>query len=389
MRLAGAGKIGFICLTVLLCLLLTQPVSADDSGTGTELLDTDQLDFEPVDDILGEDAQQVLQEQAGSSSFSQLLQDLLSGSADLSLHQWMQALLRTILGSVKDHMDLMLQLIALTLLSQLFAGLSVQFGEGSASSVGFLCVYGVMVMVLIQSFQIVYALTKDTVEMIRNLSLYMMPAMAAIAVAAGYGASGLAQSELATAGFSLILTLMKNGFAAGILWVTVMEAVNLISRKQMLSQLTGLIRTILEKGMKVCCSLYLLLMGIFSVVTPAADRLIYKTSSAVISSVPVVGGSLSGAMESVMAGSVLIKNGIGAAGCIVLLCICLTPVARLAAMWLCYRGLAAFLAPVADERVVQLLTALGRSTAMLLGLLFSGMVIFTGSVGVFILATGR
>lgn len=98
---------------------------------------------------------------------------------------------------------------------------------------------------------------------------------------------------------------------------------------------------------------------------------------------------MSGAMDSVMAGSMMIKNGIGAAGCIVLLCICLLPAAKLTAIWFVYRLLAAFLSPIADPRMIQVLAAMGRSTAMLLGLLVSSIVIFTGVVGVFVMTTGQ
>ena len=118
--------------------------------------------------------------------------------------------------------------------------------------------------------------------------------------------------------------------------------------------------------------------------TPSADRLIYKVSGSLISSVPIVGSALSGAVETVMTGSLLVKNGIGVVGCIVLLVICLVPVAKLTAFWLIYRMMAAFLAPIAEERVIRLLTALGKSTAMLLSILVISMVIFTGASGIMI-----
>ena len=183
----------------------------------------------------------------------------------------------------------------------------------------------------------------------------------------------------------MILTVMRTVFAAGVLWITVLETVNFIGKRPALSQLTALGRTLVEKGVKTLSMVYLLAMGLLGAVTPTADQMVYKVSNTLLSAVPVVGSAMSKAMDSVMAGSVLIKNGIGVTGCIVLLCICMLPIARLVAIWLLYRLMAAFLSPIADERIIRLLTVFGKSTAILVGILVSGMVVFTGTVGIFII----
>lgn len=353
-------------------------------------VDPSFLDFEEADEVLNEaEGRAVLKEQTGSRTIGELLQALISGKAVGSWSEWGSAFLTALLGNMKEYMGLMLQVVSLVLLGQIFTALDIHFGDGSVGEIGFLAVYGCLIWVLMKSFQLAYQESISLIGHVRDLSLYMMPAMAAVAVASGYGVSSILQSELMTSGFSVILTVMKNAFAAGILWVTVLEIVNFMSKKAILSQLTSLVRTILEKGMKAVTGLYLFLISVFGMVMPSVDKTVYKASSAVIASVPVVGSAMSGAMDSVMAGSMMIKNGIGAAGCIVLLCICLLPAAKLTAIWFVYRLLAAFLSPIADPRMIQVLAAMGRSTAMLLGLLVSSIVIFTGAVGVFVMTTGQ
>lgn len=378
-----------IGLMLLLIQLLLWPISVKAEEEET-VLDPSELDFSQVDELLEETgAGETFQNQTKSRTVSELLTAILNGEVSASWSDWAQAFGASLLGNMRAYVGLMLQIIGLTLISQFFSSLTNYFGEGSAGSIGFVCVYAVLVLVLIQSFQIAYEETRQAVESVRNLSLYMMPAMAAVVVAGGYPLSSLLQGEALAGGFSLILTLIKNVFIVGVLWITVLEVVNFISRRPMLSQLTALARTVLEKGVKAVSALYLMVMGIFGMVTPSADRMVYQVSSSLLSSVPVVGSAMSGAMESVMMGSTLIKNGIGAAGCLILLCLCMIPVAKLTAFWLMYRLMAAFLAPVADERVIQLLSAMGRSTAMLLGILVISMVIFTGAIGILIVTTGH
>ncbi len=374
--------IGILILAAIF-LLCPMKVAADPEEYS---LDPSELDFGKVDDMLEEiGADDTLQSQTENKTVGELLKAVISGEVNASWQDWLKAFGQGLWGNLQSYAGLMLQVVGLVLVSQLFCNLTTWFGKGSVSEIGFLCAYGVLVLVLVESFQIAYEEAKQAVEHVRNLSFYMMPAMAAVAVAGGFPISSILQGEALSGGFSLILTAFKNIFIAGVLWITVLETVNLISKRAMLTQLTLLGRTILEKGIKIISTLYLMVMGIMGAVTPGADHMVYKVSNTILSSVPVVGSAMSGAMESVMAGSVMVKNGIGAAGCIILLCICLIPVAKLAAFWLMYRLMAAFLFPIADERVIQLLSALGRSTAMLLGILVSSMVIFTGAVGILVI----
>ncbi len=376
-----------IVLLLLVMVLCPLSVRADSQNTG---LDPEELDFGEVDELLqSTEAEKLLRSQTEDRTVGQLLKAVVSGDEVITWQEWIGAFGNALWGNLKRYVGLMLQIVGLVLISQLFGSMNLHFGEGSAGEVGFLCVYGVMVLLLIESFQLAYDETKETVENVRNLSMYMMPAMAAVAVAGGFPISSIMHGEILTGGFSLILTVIKNVFITAALWITVLEVVNLISKRAVLTQLTQLGRTVLEKGLKAICALYLMIMGIMGAVTPAADRMVYKVSNTLISAIPVVGSAMSGAMDSVMAGSVLIKNGIGAVSCIVLLCICLIPVAKLAAFWLMYRLIAAFLAPLADDRVIKLLSALGRSSGMLLGMLVSSMVIFTGAVGIMVVTLGR
>lgn len=377
--------LGIVLVLSMFCFASLK-VEAEPQTSEEEIgLDPSTMDFENVDKILEETgSDEILKSQTKVDTVGQLLLALLSGDMKISGKEWGAAFGNLLWGNLQIYMGLMLQVIGLALMSQLFNSLTLQFSEAAVGEVGFVCVYSILVLVLLESFQLAYQETKQTVEAIRDLSFYMMPAMAAVAVAAGFPLSSILQGEALTGGFSLILTLMKDLFIVAVLWITVLETINLIGKRPVLSQLTSLGRTLIEKGVKTVSTLYLLAMGIFGAVTPAADRVVYKVSHTLLAAVPVVGSAMSGAMDSVMTGGVLVKNGIGAAGCIVLLCICLVPIAKLAAFWLIYRLMAAFLSPVADDRIIQLLKALGKSTAILLGILVAGMIIFSGAVGILV-----
>lgn len=170
--------------------------------------------------------------------------------------------------------------------------------------------------------------------------------------------------------------------------MVMLETANHISPKEMLGQFISLIRILIEKGLKIITSLFFILMGIQGIALPAMDKFLQKTASTAFSAVPVVGSALSGAVDTVLTGSTLVKNGIGAAGFLILLCICLLPMIKLIVCWLLYKVMAALLAPVADSRVIGLLSGMADAAGLLIAVLCSAIIIFIGAFGIFLYTTG-
>ena len=78
---------GGIVVTILLLWLISFPVRAEEAGD--PVLDTSELDFEEVDELLEETgAAQVLEDQADSRSVSDLLQAVVSGDMNVSWENW-------------------------------------------------------------------------------------------------------------------------------------------------------------------------------------------------------------------------------------------------------------------------------------------------------------
>ncbi len=72
---------------------------------------------------------------------------------------------------------------------------------------------------------------------------------------------------------------------------------------------------------------------------------------AVSAAVPLVGGSIADAMNSVAGGSLLLKNTVGAAGAAVLICVALLPVVKIGALSLVFRISGALMGPLGGQRL--------------------------------------
>ena len=91
----------------------------------------------------------------------------------------------------------------------------------------------------------------------------------------------------------------------------------------------------------------------------------------------MVGSLFNNVTEMVLGAALLIRNGVGTAGLLVLAILCLTPMVKLLAGGCLYRLLAAVAQPVADKRLTECVDGLGRGILLLLRIfLFTGILLF-------------
>ena len=89
---------------------------------------------------------------------------------------------------------------------------------------------------------------------------------------------------------------------------------------------------------------------------------------AISRAIPVVGGILADASESVLAGAGILKGTVGAAGMLVVLAICLTPFLHLAVHYLMYKAAAALCGLVAQPGLSKLIDTVGSAFGLILGM---------------------
>lgn len=141
---------------------------------------------------------------------------------------------------------------------------------------------------------------------------------------------------------------------------------NQLSKEDSLSKCADLIKTVAGWSIKTVLGVILGLNFIQSLVMPAFDSLKNGWAMRVTSAVPGVGDAMGTAMQTVIGSAVLIKNGIGAAGLIVLAFLFLIPAVKLAVIVLMYQAAQALVQPVADKRMLTCLHSVSEGVLLLL-----------------------
>ena len=86
--------------------------------------------------------------------------------------------------------------------------------------------------------------------------------------------------------------------------------------------------------------------------------------------VPVVGKALGDSVDTVLGATSLIKNAVGIVGVIIIIGICATPIIKLTTLSILYSLTAAISEPLADKNIVKLISNIGGTFKILLGIMF-------------------
>jgi stage III sporulation protein AE len=212
-------------------------------------------------------------------------------------------------------------------------------------------------------------LGREVMEEMENFSKVLLPTMAAATAASG-SPGGAAARQMAAMLFSDVLMTLINRVLLPLVYAyiaacTAYAALGNEGLKRIAATLKWVV-TLLLTGVLTAFVGYLTVSGVIAGTT---DAVTLKAAKLTVSSVvPVVGGILSDAAETVLAGAGILKNTVGVFGMLAVLGMCLLPFLQLGVHYLTYKVTAALSATVAEGRVAGLIDGIGGAFGLVLGM---------------------
>lgn len=211
---------------------------------------------------------------------------------------------------------------------------------------------------------------REAIDSMENFSKALLPTMASVTAAGGAPAGAVAR-QMATMLFSDILLTLINRLLLPLVYTylaacVAYAAVGNDGLRQIAGFLKWTVSTILTGVMLVFVG-YLSISGVIAGTTDAAA--VKAAKFTVSSMVPVVGGILSDAAETVLAGAGILKNTVGVFGMLVVLSLCIVPFLQLGIHYLAYKLTAALSATVSEGRISSLIGDIGGAFGLILGMM--------------------
>ena len=337
----------FAFLAVL--LLLCGMGMASASGENVLRAQSEALDLEGLEDAAGDYLPDV---------------DLEAG---VGLDQGLQAILDTgssqLFGVVRKAVRSAVLLLTVVLLCGLAEGLYAGTGTGLTADV--VTVVGALAItaIAVADANTLIGLGTEALDHMAVFSKVLLPTVTAAAAAAG-SPSGAVARQLATMLFSDVLITLITRLLLPLVYAYIAAVGN-----EGLKRISGALKWVVTAVLTTVLLVFVGYLTVSGVIAGSADAVTVKAAKFTMSSlVPVVGGILSDAAETVLAGAGILKNAVGVFGMLAVLAMCVAPFLQLGIHYLAYKAAAALSATVSGGRVAGLIDQIGGAFGLVLGM---------------------
>lgn len=222
--------------------------------------------------------------------------------------------------------------------------MAAQFPGNTNRVVEFTGVVCVSVM-LLEPVNTLIRLGTDTVQQLSDYGKLLLPVMTA-AMAAHGGVSASAALYVGTAFFDAVLSSLAANLLVPLVYVFLcLSIASNATGESMLDKLRDFVKWLMTWGLKLLLYVFTGYMGITGVISGTVDAAAVKATKLTISGmVPVVGGILSDASETVLVGAGIVKNSVGVYGLLAVMSVYISPFVRIGVQYLLLKLTAAMCA---------------------------------------------
>ena len=402
--LRGAGMLAMILIVIIMTAATSHSVCAEegeDPGTQETEKSQPKMTEEQLNDMQSQIRESILDE-VDMKEINQLLkeifpqekvtfQDVLTALLDeketISPKLIGEFITDTLFHVVKSNKSTLVYLLLVMIIAAVFTNFSEVFQNRQIAQTGFYLVYILLITVCLHSFQMTVQELTDSMETLNTFMSVLAPAyFICMALAVG-SISSIAFYNLVLLLIFLVDMVILH-FLLPLIHVCLMVRVlNFLSDEEYLSKFAELLQTIVGWGLKTLLALITGAGIVQGILNPSMDAVKRSAFTKGAEMVPGIGDIFGGVTDVVLGTAVLIKNGIGMAGVVLVIAICLVPILNMGILTLLYKGLAALVQPVSDKRIVEAVNSVGDGYHMLLKVVCTTAVLFMITIAVAAAAT--
>lgn len=222
------------------------------------------------------------------------------------------------------------------------------------------------------NFADIINLAKTTIQNLVGFSYTLLPILLTLMMTTGSIASASAVQPVLLFLITFIGNIITTFLLPLILIGTALSIVSKVSDKVQIDKLAKYFKTSVVWVLGIVLTIFVGVLSLEGSLTSSVDGITAKTAKAAVSNfIPVVGKILGDAVDTVIGCSNILKNAVGIVGVIVVIGICILPIIKLAILTITYYIAGAICQPIADDKIVSLLSGMGDTFKVLLAMLIS------------------
>lgn len=373
-------KIGILLFILLLCVPMKANAEELQEETKENILS--QFEFQEIETFLKE----LFPNE--KISFRELVDGLVSGEINVSIKMIGEMISKQFLYEFRNTKESMVHILIIVIVASVFYNFSGVFPNSQISELSFYVLYMLLVTICLNSFRVLIGSALTGIENLLDFLLLMSPIyFLAVAIATG-SATSVAFYNMILILVCIVEFVIQNFLIPFVQVYIVVRFVNELSKEEYLSKFGELIQTIITWSLRIIFGGVIGLNLIQGMLSPAIDSVKRSVLLKSGEAIPVIGDLLGGTSEVILGTAVLIKNGIGVAGAIICIVICMTPVVEMGVITLLYKLVAAIVQPVSEKRIIGCISSMSDGTSILLRVIFTSGALFLITIAMVANVTG-
>lgn len=359
-------------LKYFLILILLIGLSTTVYGEELEIIDSvleEQMDnhiqMEEIDKFL-KDLMEENEIQLGSAR--EIILKLLKGEKPIDGQAIRESIGNIFLREVRFSLSLITKILIIVLISTILTNLQNSFEESSISQLANYFTYILIAILVIANFSQIMDLARATVGRMTDFMQVLLPILLTLLVITGGPNTKIVFHPMILGTVNVLGLLVNNIIFPLIYFSFIISILSNLSQRAELGKLAELGRQIITFIITAAFTIFIGILTIYGLSTKIDGLTIRTAKFAIDTLVPIVGGFLSDAVDTVIGSSAILKNGIGIIGLLSLIMMILMPIIKVVVLLLLYSIIGAVIEPIASSNIIKFF---GESSKTLLLILVS------------------
>lgn len=319
--------------------------------------------------ILTENAAESIRQVFGDFDFNSSIQSIVDGKFSPDTGSLINRIAGLFFGELKASASMIGVIASLVIVCAIVNNLQGSFGKKGVSTATHFACFVYLATITVASFEKVSAYVLGILHDISVLMQSIVPAMAMLYISGG-GVVGSFSHPVVFFVCSAFSSLIKNVITPLCLLRGATSLLCGISQSAVMNEFSEIFSKLHKTLLALSMTFFVGILGVSHFASNSFDNLAARGLRFVVTTaVPVVGGSISEAMSSVMQSALLLKNAVGITAVIMLFAMFVVPMIKIWVVSMLFRITAAIAAPVSQNNVSTVL----KKTSECIDMLFSSV----------------
>lgn len=327
---------------------------------------------------------------SGQEVFNENVKNLSEGVFRFDIGRILNDFLDEFFYEISESSEYLIMFIVIASLSSILTIMQGAVKNNQTTDTAFFACFTLLSGIVIHVMMMAMEYAQEVIGEMTDFITKFSPIMTGFLITSGKITSASVFRPVLSGAVYIITILCEKCIVPLISFGAVLSIVNNLGDKTQISNFTALIKSITRWILTGILTVFTGLTAIYGFTSPGLDVLSSKTVKfAVGSLVPVVGGLLSDAVDTVVGSSLIMKNAVGTAGVIALVSMCIVPIMKISAIAFMMKLSAATTEPLSDRRISGLLSDGAEVINMILGMVITVSVMFIINISIMISVTNN